>query len=158
MKTPSTKIQISNKYQWPKFKTDRTTARHPISDWNVLVIGICNFDIVCNLSIGIWDFSAVSEKSNRSYLNQLELTLTFSVSSTICGWHINKNKYKGSFISVHEVIELAEISNNKSQKTNKFQWPKFKIPNKKTIIFEPVWNLEFEIWDLFEIWRLRFGI
>jgi len=45
MKIPSTppkrqragKIQISNKSQWPKFKTDRMTARHPISDRNALV-------------------------------------------------------------------------------------------------------------------------
>jgi len=42
-----------------------------------LIIGICNFDIVCNLSIVIWDFSAISGKVNRVYLNQLELTLTF---------------------------------------------------------------------------------
>jgi len=34
-----------------------------------LVIGICNFDIVCNLSIVIWDFIAVSMKANRFYLN-----------------------------------------------------------------------------------------
>jgi len=40
-------------------------------------VGICNFDIVCNLSIVIWDFSGVSGKANRFYLNQLELTLTF---------------------------------------------------------------------------------
>jgi len=53
------------------------TARHLISDRNVLVIGICNFDIVCNLSIVIWDFSAVSGESDRSDLNPLELTLTF---------------------------------------------------------------------------------
>jgi len=52
-------------------------ARHPISDWNVWIIGICNFDIVCNLSIVIWNFSAVSGKANRFYLNKLELTLTF---------------------------------------------------------------------------------
>jgi len=45
-----------------------------------LVIEICNFDIVCNLSIVIWDFSAVSGKANRFYLNQLELTLTFPAS------------------------------------------------------------------------------
>ena len=56
------------------------TAIHPISDRNVLVIGIFNFDIVCNLSIVIWDFSTVSGKANRSYLNQLELTLTFPAS------------------------------------------------------------------------------
>jgi hypothetical protein len=30
-----------------------------------------------NLSIVIWDFSAVSGKANSFYLNQLELTLTF---------------------------------------------------------------------------------
>jgi hypothetical protein len=40
-------------------------------------VGICNFDIVCNLSIVIWDFSAVSGKANHFYLNQLELTLMF---------------------------------------------------------------------------------
>ncbi len=70
-------------------------AIHPISDRNVLVtcreplglklgaekplgrtIGICNFDIVCYLIIGIWDFSALSLKANRFYLKQLELTLT----------------------------------------------------------------------------------
>ena len=56
------------------------TARHPISDRNVLVIGSWDFDIVWNLSIVIWDFSAVSGKANRFYLNQLELTLTFPVS------------------------------------------------------------------------------
>ena len=56
------------------------TARHPIGDRNVLVIGILNFDIVWNLSIVIWDFSGVSGKANRFYLNQLELTLTFPAS------------------------------------------------------------------------------
>ena len=53
------------------------TARHRISDRNVLVIGTWNFDIVWNLSIVIWDFSVVSGKSNRFYLNQLELTLNY---------------------------------------------------------------------------------
>jgi len=52
------------------------TARHPISDRNVLVIGSWDFDIVWNLSIVIWDFSAVSGKANRFCLNQLALTLT----------------------------------------------------------------------------------
>jgi len=61
MKIPSAKIQISNKYQH--------AALAPR-------IGICNFDIVCNLRIVIWDFRAVSGKANRFYLNQLELTLT----------------------------------------------------------------------------------
>jgi hypothetical protein len=79
MKIPSTKIQISKNIndRNSKFKTDRITARHSKSDWNILVIGICNFDIVCNLSIVIWDFSTVSGKANRFYLNQLELALTF---------------------------------------------------------------------------------
>jgi hypothetical protein len=45
-------------------------------------VGICNFDIVCNLSIVIWDFSAVSGKTNSFYLNQLELTLTFPCGAT----------------------------------------------------------------------------
>jgi len=61
MKIPSTKKQISNNYQWPKFKIQNRlkNARYPISDCNVLVIEICNFDIICNLSIEIWDFSAL---------------------------------------------------------------------------------------------------
>jgi len=41
-----------------------------------MIIGICNLDIVCNLIIVIWDFSAVSGKVNRFILNQLEQTLT----------------------------------------------------------------------------------
>ncbi len=48
-----------------------------ISDGNVLIIGICNFDTVCNLSIVIWDFSHVSGKAIRYYPNQYELSLTF---------------------------------------------------------------------------------
>jgi hypothetical protein len=40
-----------------------------------MIIGIYNFDIVCNLSIVICDFSAVSVKVNRFYLIQLVLTL-----------------------------------------------------------------------------------
>jgi len=43
-----------------------------------LVIGFCSFDIVSNLSIVIWNFSAVSGKVNRFYPNQLELILTFA--------------------------------------------------------------------------------
>jgi len=77
---PKYKSQTNTNDLNSKFKTDRMTARHTITDWNVLVIEICNFDIVCNLSIVIWDFSAVSGKANRFYLNQLELTLTFPVS------------------------------------------------------------------------------
>jgi len=63
MKIPSNKIQISYKYQ------HAAQALAPR-------VGICNFDIVCNLRIVIWDFSAVSGKANHFYLNQLELTLT----------------------------------------------------------------------------------
>jgi hypothetical protein len=59
-----------------KFKTGKIKAIHPKSDCNVLIIGICNFDIICNLSIAIWDFSALSGKVDRFYMNQLELTLT----------------------------------------------------------------------------------
>ncbi len=54
-------------------------ARHRISDWNVLVIGIWDFDIVWNLSIVIWDFSAVFGKANRFYLNQLEADFDVSL-------------------------------------------------------------------------------
>ena len=42
-----------------------------------MVIGIYDFDIICNLSIVIWDFGAVFWKASRFYLNQLELTSTF---------------------------------------------------------------------------------
>jgi len=38
-------------------------------------VGICNFDIICNLSIVIWDFSAVSRKTNHFYLNQVSRPL-----------------------------------------------------------------------------------
>jgi hypothetical protein len=41
-------------------------------------IQISNLDIIWNLGIEIWDFSAVSRKENLFYLNQLELTLTLS--------------------------------------------------------------------------------
>jgi hypothetical protein len=57
------------------------TARHRISDRNVLGIGIWDFDIVWNLSIVIWDFSAVFGKANRFYLNRLEAD--FDVSPAI---------------------------------------------------------------------------
>jgi hypothetical protein len=65
MKIPSIKPQIPNKYECPKFKTDKMTARHLINYRNVLVIGTWNFDIVWNFSIVIWDFSAVPWKPNR---------------------------------------------------------------------------------------------
>ncbi len=55
------------------------TARHRISDRNVLVIGIWDFDIVWNLSVVIWDFSAVFGKANRFYLNQLEVDFEVSL-------------------------------------------------------------------------------
>ncbi len=55
------------------------TARHRISDRNVLVIEICDFDIVWNLSIVIWDFSAVIGKANRFYLNQLKADFDVSL-------------------------------------------------------------------------------
>ncbi len=55
------------------------TARHRIGDWNVLVIGIWDFDIVWNLSIVIWDFSAVFGKANRFYLNQLDADFDVSL-------------------------------------------------------------------------------
>ena len=52
------------------------TARHPKTDRHVLVIGDWDLEIVWNLSIVIWDFSAVSGKVNRLYVNQSNLTLT----------------------------------------------------------------------------------
>ena len=80
MKIPSTKIQISNNYQCPKFKIQNrlNNVRHPIRDCNVLVIGIFRFGIVCNLSIGIWDLNVLSEKIYHLYLNQFELVLTLA--------------------------------------------------------------------------------
>jgi hypothetical protein len=63
------------------------SARRPISDRKVLVIGIWNFDIVWNLSLVIWDFSGVSGKVNLVYLNQLELTLTIPWLSSQLHFH-----------------------------------------------------------------------
>ena len=60
---PKYKSQTNTNDRNSKFKTDRMTARHPISDRNVLVIGS-------------WDFSPVYGKANRFCLNQLALTLT----------------------------------------------------------------------------------
>ena len=42
-------------------------------------VGIWDFDIVWNLSIVIWDFSAVFGKANRFYLNQLEADFDVSL-------------------------------------------------------------------------------
>ncbi len=66
------------------------TARHRISDWDVLVIGIWNFDIVWNLSIVIWDFSAVFGKANRFYLNQLEADFDVSLYETLLDRKLRK--------------------------------------------------------------------
>jgi hypothetical protein len=46
-----------------KFKTDGITARYPKY---LKYLGHWNFDIICNLSIGIWDFSAVFWEANGS--------------------------------------------------------------------------------------------
>ena len=46
-------------------------------------VGICNLNIVCNLRIVIWDFRSVSGKANRFYLNQLELTLTDPLATSL---------------------------------------------------------------------------
>jgi hypothetical protein len=54
----------------------QTKAKTPTSDCNVLIIGICNLDIVWCLSIVIWNFSDVTGKASRFYPNQLKLTLT----------------------------------------------------------------------------------
>jgi hypothetical protein len=54
---------------------------------------------------------------------------------------------------------LAKIPNNKSQKTNKYQHAaqapalrvtKIQNPKQKNNLFEPVWNLEFVIYLLFD--------
>ena len=42
------------------------TARFRINAPNVLVMEICNFDIVCNLSIVIWDFVPYPKKQTAS--------------------------------------------------------------------------------------------
>jgi len=47
------------------------------SDYLSRCSGYWNFDIIWNLSIVIWDLSAVSGKSNRFYLNHLGMALTF---------------------------------------------------------------------------------
>jgi len=46
-----------------------------------------------------------------------------------------------------------EIPNPKSQIPNKLPIPKTK-PNRG----RSIWNLEFEIWNLFGIWDLGFGV
>jgi hypothetical protein len=46
-----------------------------------------------------------------------------------------------------------EIPNLKSQIQNKLQIPKTQ-PNRG----RSIWNLEFEIWNLFGIWDLEFGV
>jgi hypothetical protein len=50
-------------------------------------VGILDFDIVWNLSIVIWDFSAVFGKANRFYLNQLEAVFDVSLNRSldVCG-------------------------------------------------------------------------
>jgi hypothetical protein len=40
-----------------------------------LGFGFSDLDIIWNLSIGIWNFCAVSGKENRFFLNQLEQPL-----------------------------------------------------------------------------------
>ncbi len=60
-----------------EIQNKQNKAKTPMRECNVLIIGICNFDIICNLSIVIWDFSEVCSKTNRFDPNQLELTLTF---------------------------------------------------------------------------------
>jgi len=55
-------------------------------------VGIWNFDIVCHLSIVIWDFSAIYLKANCFYLNQLELTLT------------NRCLRLGVFLGIHKKV------------------------------------------------------
>ncbi len=72
------KSQTNNNDRSSKFKTVKITAIHPISDWYGFVIRICNFDIVYDLSIVIWDFRVVYGKLNRFYLNYMELALKVS--------------------------------------------------------------------------------
>ena len=62
MKITSIKSQIPKNFQCSNFKTDKMAERHWISHRNVLVIETWNFDIVWNLSIVIWDFTATSGK------------------------------------------------------------------------------------------------
>ena len=66
---------INEKKKGPATKTRRHKKKR-IRDWNVLVIGICKFDIIWDLRIKICDFSAVSMKANRFYLHQFEPNLT----------------------------------------------------------------------------------
>jgi hypothetical protein len=71
------------------------TARHRISDRNVLVIGIWDFDIVWNLSIVIWDFSSVFGKANRFYLNKLEADFDVSLHHTQSSPHVFTTPHEG---------------------------------------------------------------
>ena len=79
------------------------------------------------------------------------------------------------------LIQIMKIPSAKNQSSNKFQWPKFKIPNKwsagicvkwynhrRTKVSPAIrytvqlrwmfWPLGIEIWDLFAIWCLGFEI
>jgi len=53
MKKSSTKIQISDKFQWPKFKTVRFVVAYQYADRNISEIGFSDLDIIWNLGIGI---------------------------------------------------------------------------------------------------------
>ena len=61
MEIPSTKIQISNKYQAPKFKTVSIIADDLLNDEIVSVIIISDLDIIWDLGFEIWDLSLFSE-------------------------------------------------------------------------------------------------
>jgi len=53
-------------------------------------------------------------------------------------------------------VQQIKISNNKSQISNKSQWPKFKIPNNWRLIFFEIWILEFICNLVLGIWDFRF--
>jgi len=59
-------------------------------------VGIWDFDIIWNLSIVIWDFSAVFGEANRFYLNQIEAD--FGVSLGVC--HLNLTQIRFPYIPI----------------------------------------------------------
>ena len=126
---PKYKSQTNINDRNSKFKTDRMTARYSITDWNVLVIGIFNFNSICNLSIVNWIFSALYQKASRFYLNQLELTLTFPWSSTNMAWLIFSNHTKFG-------IQTFKYNQNTSRVWEFFITKARKYENTKKIIIK----------------------
>jgi len=76
-----------------------------------LVIGIWGFDIVWNLSIVIWDFSAVFRKARHFYMNQLKGDFDVSLS---CNALILKNRADSATFSIRRCGGFGSAAHNKA--------------------------------------------